>query len=267
MNRLQSELHRLYLPHVAAAGDGRDATAPSLFDAQGESRTLVFEIARPADWDAVARVWRGVQTELDLPAPAIAVSGTDGYQLWFSLAEPVPVPRAHAFLDGLRRRFLPDLAPERIGLMPAMQTPASGDARHARIVPAEQAQPGQWSAFVAPDLAAIFADTPWLDLQPSSDGQADLLSRLASIGHAEFEAAAGRLAGTGRRPDAAATQPGRVAAAAAAGPAPAPSSEPTEPVAFLLGVMRDATVDIALRIEAAKALLPQFSGVSPRRDD
>lgn len=262
MNRLQSELHRLYLPRAAAAGDDRDATAPTLFDAHGGSRALVLEIARPADWDAVARVWRGVQTELDLPAPAIAVSGTDGYQLWFSLAESVSVPRAHAFLDALRRHFLADVAPERIGLMPAMPTPASGEARHARIVPAEQAQPGQWSAFVAPDLAAIFADTPWLDLQPGGDGQADLLCRLASIGPAEFEAVAARLAGTGHRPETASTPPGRRAA-----PAPATSpAEPTEPAAFLLGVMRDETVDLALRIEAAKALLPHFDGISPRRD-
>ena len=32
--------------------------------------------------------------------------------------------------------------------------------------------------FVAPDLAALFADEPWLDLPPSSDAQADLLARL-----------------------------------------------------------------------------------------
>ena len=32
---------------------------------------------------------------------------------------------------------------------------------HARLIPAHQEQTGSWSAFVAQDLAPVFADTPW----------------------------------------------------------------------------------------------------------
>ena len=51
---------------------------------------MVLELTGPADWDVLSAVWRGVQADLELPAPAIAVSGTDGLQLWFSLEAPVP---------------------------------------------------------------------------------------------------------------------------------------------------------------------------------
>jgi hypothetical protein len=36
---------------------------------------MVLELARPAEWPPLARVWQAVQAELGLPAPAIAVSG------------------------------------------------------------------------------------------------------------------------------------------------------------------------------------------------
>ena len=111
MNRLQSELHRLYLARPAADGG---AAGSALIDPSGAVRALVIELARPASWEVLARVWHGVQAELGLPAPAIAVSGTDGLQLWFSLAEPVGVAHARAFLEGLRRRFLPDVAVNRV---------------------------------------------------------------------------------------------------------------------------------------------------------
>jgi hypothetical protein len=224
--RLQSELRRLYL-----AGD--DAAAGSLIDPEGRVRALVLELARPASWESLSKVWRGVQADLELPAPAIAVSGIEGLQLWFSLAEPAPVPQAQAFLEQLRLRYLPDIAAQRVGLIPGVDA-----------LPPRQAPSGNWSAFVAADLAPVFADTPWLDIEPSSDGQADLLSRLQSIKPPAFDAALSAL-----RPaaptQAVATAP--EARAAVAGSAPR---------RFLLQVMNDDTVALALRIEAAKALLP-----------
>ncbi len=81
----------------------------------------------------------------------------------------------------------------------------------------------------------MFGDEPWVDLPPVPDGQADLLSRLTSINAADFRAAAERLG--------AAPQP------------PAPQPAEADPRGFLTRVMNDESVPLALRIEAAKALL------------
>jgi hypothetical protein len=252
MSRLQAELSRLYLPHPSA-GQGVDAAEPGLIGADGRVRAMVLEVARPADWDAVARVWKGVQADLGLPAPAIAVSGIDSYQLWFSLLEPLPVARAHEFLEALRVRHLRDIAPERVRLLPTADT---STPLHAAPVPALQAQTGCWSAFVAPDLAAMFGDTPWLDIPPGHDGQSDLLSRLESITAADFRMALERLVAAAAQAsapdDATAAGTGQDAAGTR------PSCGGADPKRFLLDVMNNESVALGLRIEAARALLPYF---------
>ena len=43
-------------------------------------------------------------------------------------------------------------------------------------VPQLQAETGRWSAFVAPDLAAVFGDEPVLDIPPGDEAQAELLA-------------------------------------------------------------------------------------------
>ena len=121
---------------------------------------MVLELARPADWASLSAVWGGVQVDLTLPVPAIAVNGRDGCQLWFSLLEPVLVTQAEAFLDALRRRYLGDIAPVRVAMLPALDTASAGPPRHARPVPALQADSDLWSAFVASDLAPMFVDEP-----------------------------------------------------------------------------------------------------------
>lgn len=233
MKRLHTELSRLYLLRSTEGSEVIDDAR--LIDAQGLTRALVLGLAQPADWDAMSRVWQGVQADLELPAPAIAVCGVDGYQLWFSLVQPVTVAQAQTFLELLRLRYLGAVAPRRMACWPA-------HSGHTRLVPALQADTGQWSAFVSSDLAAVFADDPSLDLPPGEDNQADLLSRLKSIKPAELEAALERL-----QPEAASPP--------AASPA-APASHATQdPRSFLLAVMNDTAVPLALRIEAAKALL------------
>jgi hypothetical protein len=217
MNRLQAELQRLY-----PAGP------------DGGVRAMVLELARPASWEALSAAWRGVQLDLELPAPAIAVSGSDGYQLWFSLSEAVPAAQASAFLEALRRRYLADIAPERI-------------ATHSRVLPPVEAAPGRWSAFVAPDLAAVFEDEPWLDLPPGADAQSDLLSGLQCTKPGDFKRALERLT------------PVPIGPAVEARVATVGDPEPRR---FLLGVMNDPAIDLHLRIEAAKALLP-YSGPNP----
>jgi hypothetical protein len=244
MTRLQAELQRLYLlpdaaPHTAAADI-------ELVGRAGSTRTLVLEVARPAGWDALSAAWRGVQADLDLPAPAIAVNGVDGYQLWFSLAQPVPVAQATRFLAGLRGEYLVDVAAERVGMRPA------GDAQSMRAaaVPRAQGESGNWSAFLAPDLAPLFAEEPWLDLTPGDDAQADLLSRLETTKPAAFAKALERLAA---QPVTATPAVVQAPTVPVAGPATDRSGDPRR---FLLDVMNDGSVDLPLRIEAAKALLP-----------
>lgn len=215
MTRLQTEIARLY---GASPGDGG-------------TRALVLELARPAEWPPMARLWQGVQADLGWPAPAIVVNGVDGYQLWFSVAQPLPLPEAQALLDHLRQRYLADIPPDRLRLLagPAAQVP-------------RQVAPEVWSAFVSSDLAAVFADTPWLDLPPGEDAQAELLGRLWPTPAADVARVL-------------AVQP-----PSAPEPAVAPTATETRPDdhearQFLLGVMRDPTVDLALRVQAAKALL------------
>jgi hypothetical protein len=256
MSRLQAEYQRLYL-HPAAEEGAPDVAFDLVAD--GQARALVLALARPADWGALSFVWRGVQVDLNLPAPAIAVNGADAFELWFSLAEPVPVAQAQDFLNALRLRYLPDVVPGRLRLRPAVEDAAS-DASSTLVerVPKLQAGSGNWSAFVAPDLAAVFAEDPWIDFQPGADAQAELLSRLASITPDEFQAALARLQPRSLALSAAVTShdaPARLVtgvnrthAVDAAGPY-------QDPRAFLLDVMNDAGVALALRVDAAKALL------------
>jgi len=261
MDPLDTELDRLF-----AVTPG--ASPMSLADAAGRTRALVLEVVQPTGWDALAPLWQGVQAELDLPAPAIAVSGTDGLQLWFSLESAVDPAQGHAFLDALRKRFLPDVPPARVRLLPDPAQPG----RHAAMVPALQVNCTDWSAWVAPELAVMFTDTPWLDIEPGDDGQAALLRPLRSIKAAQFDAAlalareqapragtaAGAPAGAAPEAPAPASPSARAPASVPASPAPAstPAATPADdPRQFLLRVMNDEHIDMALRIEAAKALL------------
>jgi hypothetical protein len=227
---------------------------------------MVMELTRPPNWEVLSGLWRGVQTDLDLPAPAIAVSGIDGLQLWFSLAEPIPVAQAHAFLERLRSRFLPDIEPGRLRLMPAPDASALRQELHARLVPALQEQNGNWSAFVATDLAPVFSDTPWLDIPPNEEGQAALLRGLEVMKQTAFEAALQKLGPS--------TQQSHSTAAVAASVAeplsheqPVAEAADGDPKRFLLQIMNDDTVALALRIEAAKALLQHSNNHRPQRSD
>lgn len=221
--KLQLEWQRLYLSDAAADVD--------------QVRAMVVTLGKPADWQAMSALWQGVQADLAWPAPAIAVSGADGYQLWFSMAQAVPAQEARAVFDALRQRYMGHIAPDRVGVMPA----------DASAMPGQQVAPDQWSAFVAPDLAPMFAETPWLDIPPSPDGQADLLSGLRRIKPAEWQGARAQL-----------PQPEAVSAPVAS-QVPQPAATGTtayaDPRRFLLDVMNDERVALALRIEAAKALL------------
>ena len=249
MKRLQAEWQRLYLS-APATGEAPESEPPTLALQEGRTRSLVLAVAAPGPWAGVLAVWQGVQAELQLPAPAIAVAGGEGYQLWFALAGAVPVPQALGFLAGLRSRYLAELGPECIASFPP--EPVTARAARPPRLPPHAIGPGRWSAFVASDLGALFAEEPWLDLPPSADAQADLLSRMQVTPLADWRRACERLAPTAASPPSlpAASDP----------PVRNPAGPDDDPRRFLLGIMNDPAVDLHLRIEAAKALLPACAG-------
>ena len=245
MTRLQTQYQRLYqLPAT-------DSTA-GLIGPGGEVRALVLALGKPADWAALSPVWRGVQADLALPAPAIAVNGVDAFELWFSLAQPVVVTEAVVFLQGLHQRYLAGLKPDRVKLWPT----ADATPWPAPTIPAQHA-PERWSAFVAPDLAAVFGgDDPSIDFQPGEDAQAELLSRLHCIQPDDWQAALRQLQVKVPDTHLAASKPVAPVTAIESSPHPVALAGPyQDPRQFLRDVMNDPAVALALRIDAAKALL------------
>jgi hypothetical protein len=226
LSRQAREWRRLYGPTDALPQDPCEG-----------ARALVLELARPAEWRPLAAVWKGVQADLGLPAPAIAANGVDGLQLWFSLAEPLDALPAQAFLDGLRLRYMADVPLHRISMVAGPMPKAA---------PAQHASDARWSVFVAADLAPMFEETPWLDCPPSDEGQADLLARLRSVPAALLAAAVARV-----------QQAPRDCAEVDETPMKLSTGTATQTAArnFLLTVMNNEAAPLALRIEAAKALL------------
>ena len=229
MSRLDTEQQRLFGATTA-----------------GHTRTLVLCLGRPADWTLLRNVWQGVQADLELPAPAIAVDGAESYQLWFSLAQPVTMAHAQDFLEQLRLRYLPEVATSRLHQLPSADPSHPDAVRCAPVVPSRQETTGYWSAFVSPDLPAVFGEDPWLDTAPGLDQQADLLSRQKSISADTWQHALQCL-----HP----AQP-----ITASPPIKPGKTGPLEPRAFLHAVMSDTAAPLALRVEAAKALLSADTG-------
>lgn len=227
-DRLRAELDRLYGPGAGAVG----------------RRVAVLEAVLPAGWAPLSAVWKGVQADLDLPAPAIAVSGVDALQLWFSFASPASPAARGRLLRGLCERYLPGLPPAQL----RVRVDASG----FQPAPPVELGPQRWSAFVTPDLASVFGDTPWLDIPPNGDGQAMILQALRPMPGAAFEAALQALDRIeAEAPHVAVASPTDAAVVAP----PAASTSDGDPARFLASVMNDAAAPLALRVEAARILL------------
>ncbi len=260
MHSLSAELQRLFgrpgqdLPDaLPEAGFALD-----LVSADERVWTMVIGLAPAAGWAPVATLCEGVVNVLDLPPPAVSVAGSAGFRVWFSLADPVPLSRAEAYLAGLRARFLADVQPDQLTLLP------SAAARVVPLAPARAAGEGRWTAFIDPAMGGMFADETWLDMAPSPERQADLLAGFKSIGVADFLRALSVL------------EPGGAMVPATVGPMAGLVVEPpavsgavpqaglavgggfVDPKSFLLAVMNDPGAAAEHRIEAAKALLPYF---------
>ena len=291
MNKLISALQRLYFLqdqqwHSQSLNDGGDlayaAEGPltpaivtkslageltvglNLVSPTGMARAMVVSFARATDWEQVANLYQAVQDELDLPAPAVSVSGRKGYSLWFSLAEALPLAQIQAFLAALRLKYLADIPLAHLELQPdALAIKTLAPTRHNAT--------GKWSAFIDPSMGSMFIVEPGLEMAPILDRQAGMLAGLKSIKTANFQRALSIL----QAPSELDGEPALTLAEAAAR-LPTKVSRPpdladgyrysklgegntyADPRDFLLAVMNDSSVGVKQRIKAAKALLPYF---------
>lgn len=252
MTQLNGELHRLYdLPGQPTPPEGEEFRRLALVNEAGLVRALILGVTRGSDWEAVAGLYLGLLEHLELPAPAVAVSASGGYQVWISLAEAVPLAEAQAFLEGLRRRYLAAIPASRLQLRPG---PAP-ETRFVATLPSLDEESGRWSAFIDPAMGSMFCDELGLDLAPNNARQADMLAGLASATPREWQRALAVLAegaeAAGAPPPATAPVPAGAATLSLGGGF-------ADPKAFLLAVMNDPAATSHDRIEAAKALLPYF---------
>lgn len=293
MNKLFSELQRLYFlgdpqwhsqrsdgipchpegpltPEIVAASlAGEKSVAFNLVGADGLSRAMVIKFNQSGDWERVAGLFQAVQEELDLPAPAVSVSGHQGYRLWFSLAEPLPAEQARRFLKALYDQYLADVPAADIELLPDVDAEASTGRGLTQLVPAQNGQTGKWSAFIDPSLGSMFIDEPGLEMAPSLDKQAAILAGQESIKAVDFQRALNLLLQRAQDPLVAQSE---AEPAKMAGQPPAACDRPrsklnvgqhySDPKSFLLAVMNDASASPRHRIKAAQALLPYFSEVA-----
>ena len=281
MHKLISELKRLYLfdeqqQYLEADGSAQPLTPAVLArHLAGEqtvavrllsdgshgalARALVLEFGGKgggeAHWSALCTIANAVQHELDLPAPAVSISGT-AFQLWLSLATPVPVAQARQFVQLLRSTFLPEstdilaVAPpayvEQVALPPALQPS------------------GKWAAFIHPSMGAAFVDEPGLDMSPPPAAQLGFLESLRSINPAQFAQALAKMHGHAGLADATPAAASAASAALAATPMPAAATAPL-PAARLAGqatvpglLLQDASLEDIVRWLHARNIEPTF---------
>lgn len=300
MNKLISELQRLYfLPDqqwqrqsLLAAADlsapahgplseealttslaGEAAVLLTLVSPAATARAMVVSFKRASAWEQVAKLYQAVQHDLALPAPAVSVSGREGYRLWFSLAEPLPVAQVRSFLNALHQKYLAEMPIASLEFQPA---PLSAEPDLIKLPPALHPASGRWSAFIDPTMGSMFIEEAGLEMAPNLDKQADMLAGLRCIKSGDFQQALALLE------DAAKTD-ALFKSAATPGAATSPNeavspldfalgrsraklnvgNNYSDPQSFLLAVMNDATATPRQRIAAAKALLPYFAKGAP----
>jgi hypothetical protein len=195
VQKLISELTRLYLPAGTLSPAALEQhllgkTSPGATLATGDGQTRVIVIAFPKiaggdaeqHWSLLCSVANALQTELGLPAPAVSISGANGYRLWLSLETPAPASAVRQFLELLRKAYFPD-----------MQPVADAAIALADVPPCLNRHSGKWAAFIHPGLGASFAEESGLEMPPPFAGQAALLDGLHSIGEAQFKHAVAAL--------------------------------------------------------------------------
>jgi hypothetical protein len=186
MQKLISELIRLYLPEGIFSRDmlaqrmlGQSCAAIDLSDDDG-TRAIVITFPKmqggedDQHWSLLCKVANALQTELGFPAPAVSVSGIDGYGLWLSLGSPVPQVQARQFVELLRTAYFPEVDPG------AVSAPVE-------LPPCLDQNSGKWAAFIHPGMGASFADESGLEMAPPFAGQSAFLEGLHCISAAQFQ--------------------------------------------------------------------------------
>lgn len=196
MHKLILELIRLYLTPdtarepLALRIGGQDSSAIDLADAAGNVRAihLPFRKMRSGDeaqhWTLLCEVANALQTELEFPAPAVSVSGSDGYGLWLSLATPIAPSLAQEFIALLKLACFPDV---KMAVEPA--------TTQVLLPPCLNLDTGKWAAFIHPGMGASFADDSGLEMAPPLAGQVGFLESLHSIDDDQFAQALALLRG------------------------------------------------------------------------
>lgn len=245
MQKLISELTRLYLPAGAVSAEalaehmlGKTTLAIKLTADDGLVRAMVLPFRKviggeeAQHWSLLCAVANALQAELGFPAPAVSISGADGYGLWLSLEKPVPADQAQAFLERLHQAYFPAV-------------PLRPDALSApvELPPCMNQASGKWAAFIHPGMGASFADESGLEMPPPIAGQVAFLEGLQSISADQFRHAMDVL------------QP---APSAASAPAP----ERTASTSGLL--LKDATLEDIVRFLHSKNIEPTFRHLVPK---
>ncbi len=188
MQKLISELTRLYLPTGSLSPEiweqhfgGQSSSGMNLVTANGLTRAMAIPFDKQPDseeaqhWSLLCVVANALQEQLGLPAPAVSISGANGFRLWLSFEEAHPAARVQQFLELLRDAYFP-----------SMDLSTEAASARAELPPCLHASSGKWAAFINPGLGASFADESGLEMAPPFAGQAALLENLKSISEAQF---------------------------------------------------------------------------------
>ena len=196
MHKLISELARLYLADGQQDTDGQPLTpevlarqvaggpavTAQLVDAAGQLRTLVLEFGGKGGgekhWSELCTIANALQHELDLPAPAVSISGRSSFYLWLSVETPVPLAQASQFQQLLRQVFLP-------ASTDILATAPAALPESVELPPCLQPS-GKWAAFIHPGMGASFVDEPGLDMPPPLHAQLGFVESLRSMTAAQF---------------------------------------------------------------------------------
>ncbi|MFC4933038.1 hypothetical protein [Massilia sp. GCM10023247] len=248
MDKLIAQWMRLYLvpgfatpERLARHLQGQETLA--IAPVGGQTRCLVLPFpgdgsGGDAHWSALCELASILQAEYGFPAPAVSISGADGYRLWLSFADPVPVAQAQLLLERLRAAH--GCVPVADASLPVPLPPCLDNAS------------GKWAAFINPGMGASFAEEPGLEMAPPLAAQTAFLEGLESIGPAQF---------------------GQVLAALAPAPAPGPAATPAQPQAHAPAdatpreglLLRDATLEDIVRHLHALNIEPTFRHLLPGR--
>lgn len=255
---------------IAGALAGNQSISLELIGPNGMVRAMAASFVKAGDWENVAKLYQAIQDDLELPAPAISISGHGGYTLWFSLTEATAAPLATAFLEALRRKYLAEMPLSSLTFHPEAKGP-----NLLPLAPALDETTGKWSAFIDPSMGSMFVDEPGLEMAPNMDRQADMLGRLKSIKPADLERAMELLQASDNadssspeeRPASEGSDDDRqLTKLRPAGESLGNGKYYTDPRNFLLAIMNDPSASAKQRIRAAKALLPYVQGSGPEQN-